>query len=68
MFNREKAIQDLLADDINTVTECIANRDFEYLSNILEFGVKGWRDLTDAELLSEMLERGIIESQDEDEE
>jgi hypothetical protein len=61
MFNREKAIDALLDDDINTITECIANRDFEYLSNILEFGVKGWRDLTDAELLSEMLERGLME-------
>lgn len=66
MFNREKAIDALLADDINTITECITNRDFEYLSNILEFGVKGWRDLTDAELLSEMIERGIIESEDEE--
>jgi hypothetical protein len=59
MFNREKAIQDLLADDINTVTECIANRDFEYLSNILEFGVKGWRDLTDEELMQELQDRDI---------
>ena len=59
MFNREKAIQDLLADDINTVAECIANRDFEYLSNILEFGVKGWRDLTDEELMQELQDRDI---------
>jgi hypothetical protein len=59
MFDREKAIQTLLDDDINTVVECISNRDFEYLSNILEFGVKGWRDLTDDELMQELQERDI---------
>lgn len=60
-FNREKAINALLDDDINTITECISNRDFEYLSNILEFGIKGWRDLTDIELHAEALERDIHE-------
>jgi hypothetical protein len=57
MFNREKAIAELVANDFDTVM----NSDYglEFLRLILDAGFKGYRAMTDEELMMELEQRDI---------
>jgi hypothetical protein len=57
MFDRDKAIECLTDDDINTVL----HDDYgpEYLHGILYSGFKGYQNYTDEQLMQEMTERDI---------
>jgi hypothetical protein len=56
-FNREKAIQELVDNDFDTVM----NTDYgvELLRSILDSGFKGYRDMSDEELMMELDQRDI---------
>lgn len=58
MFNRDKAIQELIDDDINSFTE---HGYTDTLYFILERGFKGYAHFTDEELIEELRERDISE-------
>lgn len=53
MFDREKAINDLIDDDMNV----IKGSDGWMLSDILAHGFKGYNNFTDGELVEELNER-----------
>lgn len=57
MFNREKAIQELVDNDFDTVM----NSDYgvELLRSILDSGFKGYRAMSDDELIMELDQRDI---------
>ena len=57
MFDRELAIQELVDNDFDTVM----NSDYgvELLRSILDSGFKGYRDMTDEELIMELEQRDI---------
>lgn len=57
MFDREKAIQELIDNDFDTVM----NSDYgvELLRSILDSGFKGYRGMTDEELIMELEQRDI---------
>ena len=57
MFDRELAIQELVDNDFDTVM----NSDYgvELLRSILNSGFKGYRDMTDEELIMELEQRDI---------
>lgn len=57
MFNREMAIQELVDNDFDTVM----NSDYgvELLRSILDSGFKGYREMTDEELIVELDQRDI---------
>jgi hypothetical protein len=57
MFNREKAIQELVDNDFDTVM----NSDYgvELLRSILDSGFKGYRAMSDEELIMELEQRDI---------
>jgi hypothetical protein len=55
MFDRYAAIDELIANDMNT----IQNDDGFYLSSILLNGFTGYENLTDEELMQELTERDI---------
>lgn len=57
MFDREKAIEELVSDDMNTVDVGAAY----YLYNLLRDGFKGYANYTDDELVQELHERDISE-------
>jgi hypothetical protein len=56
MFNRVKAIETLISEDIDTI---VFNQATDYLDNILRFGMKGYCEMTDEELISELQDRDI---------
>ena len=60
MFNREKAIQELVDNDIDSImrdaNEC---GDLSVLAFILEEGFKGYTNYTDEKLMQELTERDI---------
>jgi hypothetical protein len=57
MFNRELAIQELVDNDFDTVM----NSDYgvELLRSILDSGFKGYRSMSDEELIMELEQRDI---------
>jgi hypothetical protein len=57
MYNREKAIQELVDNDFDTVM----NSDYgvELLRSILDSGFKGYRAMSDDELIMELDQRDI---------
>jgi hypothetical protein len=57
MFNRERAIQELVDNDFDT----IFNSDYgvELVRSILDSGFKGYRDMSDEELMMELEQRDI---------
>jgi hypothetical protein len=57
MFDRELAIQELVDNDFDTVM----NSDYgvELLRSILDSGFKGYRGMTDEELIMELEQRDI---------
>jgi hypothetical protein len=57
MFDREKAIQELVDNDFDTVM----NSDYgvELLRSILDSGFKGYRAMSDEELIMELEQRDI---------
>lgn len=55
MFDRDKAIGELVGNDVDT----IKNDDGWYLSSILHSGFKGYDNYTDEELMQELAERDI---------
>ena len=61
MWNREKAIQDLVDNDLDTImrdaNEC---GDLSVLAYILETGFKGYNNYTDNALLQELRERDLV--------
>ena len=60
MFNRDKAVNALISDDIDTI---IVSKEYyndeSYIDNILRVGHKGYEDYTDDELMQELQERDI---------
>lgn len=63
MFDREKAIQDLVDNDLDTImrdaNEC---GDLSVLAYILETGFKGYINYTNEALLQELRERDMFRS------
>ena len=60
MFNREKAIETLVSDDVQTITFMVKTfQTSDYLNAILRDGTKGYVDYTDEELMSELQDRDI---------
>lgn len=57
MFDRTKAIEELVSDDMNTV---FTEGDY-YLYALLKDGFKGYANYTDDELVQELNERDISE-------
>ena len=61
MFNREKAIQELVDNDIDSImrdaNEC---GDLSVLAFILEEGFKGYNNYTNNALLQELRERDLV--------
>ena len=55
MFDRDKAIDELINNDMNT----IQNDDGWYLSSLLRSGFKGYEYMTDDELMQELTERDV---------
>jgi hypothetical protein len=55
MFDRDKAIDELINNDMNT----IQNDDGWYLSSLLRSGFRGYEFMTDNELIQELTERDI---------
>ena len=63
MWNREKAIQDLVDNDIDTIIRDYNEmNDLSVLAYILETGFKGYINYTDEQLMQELLERDIFRS------
>ena len=63
MWNREKAIQDLVDNDIDTIIRDYNEmNDLSVLAYILETGFKGYANYNDGQLMQELLERDIFRS------
>ncbi len=56
MWDREKAIDTLINDDIDSIMN---SHYIDTLNYILESGFKGYRNFSDDELMNELLERDI---------
>ena len=60
MWDREKAIQELVDDDIDTIIKSYNEMDdCSTIAFILESGFKGYRNYTDEQLMNELIERDI---------
>ena len=60
MWDREKAIQELVDNEINTIiSDYMQMNDLTVLAWILEFGFKGYSKMSDQELMNELMERDI---------
>ena len=63
MWDREKAIQDLVDNDIDTIIRDYNEmNDLSVLAYISETGFKGYINYTDEQLMQELLERDIFRS------
>ena len=62
MFDRSKAIDAIISDDIDSI---MVSKDFyndeSYIDSILRVGHKGYEDYTDDELIKELNDRDISE-------
>lgn len=60
MWDREKAIQELVDNDIDTIIKSYNEMsDCSTMAFILESGFKGYRNMNDGELMQELMERDI---------
>lgn len=59
MFDRNKAIELITDDDIDTIVDIVAREHFCYLHHILVHGMKGYNNFTDEELMQELEARGF---------
>ena len=60
MFDRDKAIAELVNNDINMIFSFKEqDNDEEYIAGILEFGFRGYAEYTDEELMEELEQRDI---------
>ena len=60
MWNREKAIQELVDNDIDSIIRDYNEmNDLSVLAYILDDGFKGYRNYTDEQLMQELTERDI---------
>jgi len=55
MWDRAAAIETIIADDLNTLHECSDSS----IRSVLEWGFKGYYNMTDEELMNELMERDI---------
>jgi hypothetical protein len=55
MWDREQAVGVLISDDLNTLYECSDSS----VRSVLEWGFKGYFNMTDEELMNELMERDI---------
>ena len=63
VFNRQKAIDALVDDDLNFIMFTDGqNGGVNHLRNILQFGHEGYEDYTDDELVMECLNRDMPDS------
>ena len=63
MWDREKAIQELVDNDIDTIIRDYNEmNDLSVLAYILETGFKGYNNYTDEALMRELMERDIFRS------
>jgi len=63
MWDREKAIQELVDNDIDTIIRDYNEmNDLSVLAYILETGFKGYKNYTDEQLMQELMERDIFRS------
>ena len=63
MWDREKAIQDLVDNDIDTIIRDYNEmNDLSVLAYILETGFKGYQNYNDGQLMQELMERDIFRS------
>jgi len=56
---RDKAIDELVNNDINTIQDSSAYDDYSYIDSILRCGFKGYEFMTDDELMQELKDRDI---------
>jgi hypothetical protein len=56
---RDKAIDELVNNDINTIQDSSAYDDYSYIDSILRCGFKGYEFMTDEELMQELTDRDI---------
>ena len=56
MWDRDKAIGTLIADDIDSI---LNSHYIDTLNFILESGFKGYRNFSDQELMNELIDRDI---------
>lgn len=60
MWNREKAIDELVNNDIDAIIKDYNEmNDLSVLAYILDSGFKGYRNYTDEQLMNELMERDI---------
>jgi hypothetical protein len=59
MFDRLKAVDELINNDINTIQDLSAYNDYSYLDSLLRCGFRGYESMTDEELMQELTERDI---------
>lgn len=55
MWDREAAIETVIADDLNTLHECSDSS----IRSVLQWGFKGYYNMTDEELMNELIDRDI---------
>jgi len=58
-LDREKAIDLLISNDIESLGSMLEQYDHHWITHILREGFKGYGNFTDEELMSELVERGI---------
>jgi hypothetical protein len=59
MFDRDKAVDELINNDINTIQDTSAYNDYSYLDSLLRCGFRGYESMTEEELMQELTERDI---------
>ena len=60
MFDREKAIQELVDNDIDSIIQSYNEMgDLSVLAYMLDMGFRGYRNYTDEKLIQELQERDI---------
>ena len=63
MFDREKAIDELVDNDIDSIIKDYNEmNDLSVLAYVLETGFKGYTNYTDEALMQELMERDIFRS------
>lgn len=55
-LTRQEVINELVNNNINVVIHQESVGETEYITNLLEYGFKGFRDYTDEELVNEYFE------------
>ena len=55
MWDRSAAIETIIGDDLNTLHECSDSS----MRSVLQWGFKGYHNMTDEELMNELIDRDI---------